>query len=165
MPELTSPEPDGRLPGEPPRRGARWWIGAVVAAAVFVTGMVFLLLPVTTVYYLDDHGNPYDVRSLYATRSDQMLLLPADLLDKSTSQTAVTSVRLGCGTAFSGPDSKLSGEAHGEDACSTAEQTRTIVGWLGVGLGLLGAAGLVAARRAQVRANAAQTHLPPSAGS
>ncbi|WP_158684591.1 hypothetical protein [Amycolatopsis orientalis] len=167
----TSPDPEGQaVPGRSrkPRRTALW-IG-LASAAFFVAGFVFLLLPVTALYYLDDHENPYRVETLYGTRSDQMLILPKALLDVadsgalSSSSDLVTSVRVGCGTAFSSPDAKLSADAHGAEGCAAAERPRMIMGWLGVGLGVLGAVGVGVLRRRQPRPNAAQTHFPPSAG-
>ncbi|MYW97220.1 hypothetical protein G3I59_43055 [Amycolatopsis rubida] len=137
----------------------------LAAAAVFVTGIVFFVLPVTTVYYLDRGERPIDVRTIYGTRSDQALLLPANMFGEGNPPRTGTSYRIGCGTALNSPDSKLAAESRGAEACSIAERPRMIVGWLGVGAGVLGAAGLVVGRRRQLRANAAQTHFPPSAGS
>lgn len=170
----TSPDPeDQAFPGRSRKTRARrtaLWIG-LGAAAVFVAGLVFLLLPVTALYYLDDNGTPYGVETLYGTRSDQMLILPKAMLDSddagnlSSSSDLVTSVRVGCGTALSSPDTRLSADARVDAGCAAAERPRMIIGWLGVGLGMLGAAGIVVIRRRQLRPNAAQTHLPPSAGS
>ncbi|MBB1156857.1 MULTISPECIES: hypothetical protein [Amycolatopsis] len=149
---------------KPLARRPAWWIG-LASAAFFVTGIVFFLLPVTALYYLDDAGNPTDVRAIYGTRSDQMLGLPANMFGRGDPPTDTTSVRIGCGTALSTPESWLITEAHGAEGCSAAERPRMIIGWLGVGLGMLGAAGLVVGGRRQPRPNAAQTHFPFSAGS
>ncbi|MET9260926.1 hypothetical protein [Amycolatopsis sp. NPDC004079] len=155
------------FPGEPrtalARRPARW-IG-LASAAAFVAGIVFFLLPVTALYYLDGNGNPTDVRTIYGTRSDQMLGLPANMFGQGDPPTDTTSVRIGCGTALSAPEGWLIAEAHGEDGCAVAERPRMIAGWLGVGLGALGAAGLAVGGRRQPMPNAAHTHFPPSAGS
>lgn len=164
----TSPDPEDQLfPGRSRKTLARrpaLWIG-LASAAVFLTGIVFLLLPVTALYYLDGNGNPYHVETLYGTRSDQMLGLPKDMFGPGDPPDSVTSVRVGCGTAFSSPETETIPDAHAGAGCAAAERPRTIVGWLGVGSGVLGAAGLVVASRRQLRPNAAQTHFPPSAGS
>ncbi|MGW7532128.1 hypothetical protein [Amycolatopsis sp. NPDC054798] len=170
----TSPDPDDQaFTGEHPAgqharpnaaRHPLLWLG-LACAAVFVTGIVFFLLPVTALYYLDGNGNPTAVRTIYGTRSDQMLGLPANRFGEGDPPNDTTSVRIACGTALSTPESWLITEAHGAEGCAMAERPRLIVGWLGIGLGVLGAAGLVVAGNRQLRANAAQTHFPPSAGS
>ncbi|MGW4396171.1 hypothetical protein ACWEHA_12850 [Amycolatopsis nivea] len=164
----TSPGPDDQAFPErsrnPLTRRPALWIG-LASAACFITGIVFFLPPVTALYYLDGAGNPTDVRAIYGTRSDQMLGLPANMFGQGDPPTDTTSVRIGCGTALSTPESWLITEAHGAEGCAVAERPRMIVGWLGVGLGVLGAAGLAVGSGRQLRPNAAHTHLPPSAGS
>lgn len=145
------------------RRPALWT--GLAAAAFFLAGIVFFLLPVTALYYLDAAGSPADVQTIYGTRSDQMLGIPANAFGQGDPPADTTSVRIDCGTALSTPESWLITEAHGPEGCAVAERPRMIAGWLGVGLGVLGAAGLVMGSRRQERANAAQTHFPPSAGS
>ncbi|WP_406640140.1 hypothetical protein [Amycolatopsis sp. WGS_07] len=169
-PPAMSPGPDDQaFTGEqhartnPDRRPALWV--ALASTAVFITGIVFFLLPVTALYYLDDAGNPTGVRTIYGTRNDQMLGLPANILGQGDPPTSTWSIRIGCGTALDTPQSRLGAQEHGAEGCAAAERPRMIVGWLGVGLGLLGAVGAVVLGRRQLRANAAQTHFPPSAGS
>ncbi|WP_409183795.1 hypothetical protein F9C11_05380 [Amycolatopsis sp. VS8301801F10] len=161
----TSPGPDDQaFPRRSSTRRPALWTG-LAAAAAFVTGIVFFLLPVTAIYYLDDAGNPTHVRTIYGTRNDQMLGLPANILGPGDPPEGTWSVRIGCGTALDTPASRLGAEQHGAEGCAEAERPRMIVGWLGVGAGLLGAVGVLVLRRRQLRPNAAQTHFPPSAGS
>lgn len=138
-------EPDQRGPNSllmlvNPLRRPRPWAWAV-SVLMFIAGLVFLLLPVTALYYLDDHGNPYQVETIYGTRSDQVLGLPADMFGPGQPPTDVTSVRLGCGTAFGHGKGEVKEGPDGPKACSTAERSRTIAGWLLFGLGVLGFAG------------------------
>ncbi|MBO0803813.1 MAG: hypothetical protein J2P25_12165 [Nocardiopsaceae bacterium] len=130
--DLNSP----RMPVSPFRRPRPWaW---ALSTLMFIAGLVFLLLPVTALYYLGGHGNPYNIETIYGTRSDEMLELPAGMFGPGQPPTDVTSVRLGCGTAFSSGEGEMKEGPSGPKACSAAEQTRTIAGWLLVGLGILG---------------------------
>lgn len=135
-------EPDPRDPNSPPMpvnplRRPRLWVWAV-SVLMFIAGLVFLLLPVTAIYYLDGQGDPYDIETLYATRSDEVLGLPAGMFGPGQPPTDVTSVRLGCGTAFNSGVGEVREGPDGPKACATAERPRTIVGWLLTGLGVLG---------------------------
>lgn len=127
------PTDDPDLPVSPLRR-ARLWVWAA-SILMFIAGLVFLMLPVTVVYYLGDHHKPYDVETVYATRSDQVLVGRKDLDDSSP---VVTSVRLGCGTALDHGKGEVKQGPDGPKACAIAERPRTIAGWLLVALGVLG---------------------------
>lgn len=120
-----------------PLRRPRPWTWAL-SVLLFIAGLVLLLLPVSVVYYLDGHGNPYQIDTIYGTRSDEELGLPAGMFGPGQPPTDVTSIRLDCGTAF-GPGAGE--EPAGPEACSIAEQPRTVAGWLLTGLGVVGFAG------------------------
>jgi hypothetical protein len=121
-----------------PFRRPKLWT-RTLTVLMFLGGLVLLLLPVTALYYLDDNGNPYDVRTIYATRSDQTMTFPSDLFEPGSSEpfTMLTSVRLGCGTAFN-PGKNEEKKFSGPRACSSAEAVRTIAGWSLAGLGVFG---------------------------
>lgn len=141
--EKPAEEPDLRDPNSPqmllnPLRRPRLWTWGL-SILMFIGGMVLLLLPVTALYYLDDNGNPYDVETIYGTRTDQNLIMPSDLTAPADQPvTLVTSVRLGCGTAFNPGEDETKQGPDGPRACSTAEAPRTIAGWSLAGLGMLG---------------------------
>ena len=142
-------EPDAETPASSPAvpPGRLWrpkpWLWAV-AGLLVVASLFVLLSPVTVVYQLDSHGNPANLQVLSETRSDQVLDIPSDWdAPDGTPVTYVTSVRLGCGTAFTSGENEAK-EPGGVPACSSGERPRTIVGWILAGLGLLGfAAGFV----------------------
>lgn len=134
--------PERRDPNAPrmstgPLERPKPWAWAA-SALLFIAGLVFLLLPVTALYYLDGHRDPYHVETIYGTRSDQVLGLPAGMFGHGDPPTDVTSVRLGCGTAFDSGKGEAKEGPDGPKACSAAERPRTIGGWLLTGLGVLG---------------------------
>lgn len=140
-------EPDLRDPGSPgmlfnPLRRPRLWTWTL-STLMIIGGLVLLLLPVTALYYLDDNDSPYDIRTMYTTRSDQTMILPSDLVETDSSKpfTLLTSVRLGCGTALNSGENEVEHEPDGPQACSSAEAPRTIAGWSLAGLGVLGFVG------------------------
>ncbi len=127
------------------RRLPRPWVRlASVVALGFALWL--LLVPRIALYYVDD-GVPYDVDVKYAWgrgTSDQMMLLPADLFSRDpTVGGLVTSVRLNCGFVFTSADNG-SGFPGSAAACSAVETPRLIGG---IGLGVLGIAGLVVVSR------------------
>ncbi len=111
-----------------------------------------LLVPRIALYYVND-GAPYDVDAKYAWgrgTSDQVMTLPADLLGEDDptigsggADGVITSVRLNCGLVFTSGDNEADSPG-GPTACSEIETPRLLAG---IGLGVLGIAGFVIARR------------------
>jgi hypothetical protein len=135
-----------------PARNPRPWVRlASVVALGFALWL--LLVPRIALYYVDDGGSPYEVDVKYAWgrgTSDQVMILPADLFGEEDptvggggSDGLVTSVRLNCGLVFTSGDNEADSPG-GAVACAQVETPR-LVG--GIGLGVLGIAGFVIARR------------------
>jgi hypothetical protein len=135
-----------------PFRHARRWarIASVVALGF---ALWLLLVPRIALYYTDDNGAPYDVNVKYAWgrgTSDQVMILPADLFGAADpvvgnggTDGLVTSVRLNCGLVFTTGDNEADSPG-GASVCSDVETPRLFGG---IGLGVLGVAGLFLARR------------------
>ena len=158
-------DPDGpntaRMRINPLRRPKLWaW---TVCVLMVVTGMIFLVLPVTAVYIIDGQGHVHDVQTVYANRSDQVIVAPADLLDPSQPVTLEVFARLSCGTAFTSGTGEADERDGGPPACAAAERPRMIVGWLLVGLGVVGFAGGIALPSARFPVKDAEAQ-PPKPG-
>lgn len=135
----------------PFRRPRRWVRLASVVALGFALWLV--LVPRIALYYVDDGGEPYGVDVKYAWgrgTSDQVMVLPSDMFGEEDPVAGsggddgmVTSVRLNCGLVFTSGDDEAD-RPGGEAACSEIETPR-LVG--GIGLAVLGIAGLVVAGR------------------
>ncbi|MFG2784510.1 hypothetical protein ACGFY7_42620 [Streptomyces prunicolor] len=130
-------------------RRPRFWV-RLVSITVFLLAGWLLLVPRTASYLVSDEGRPYDMSVLYSwDTSDQTLIFPKaffeeDSADTGESSELVTSVRLDCGTAFTSGENEDARPGDGEEACSEVETPRR---FLGLGLVLLGAAGLWSAPR------------------
>jgi hypothetical protein len=146
-PSDEEPEPRGREASRV-RRGPAGRLTLliwVVSTVLIIGGLVVWLIPVTAVYYRGEKAGPYDIRTIYGTRSDQTLIFPSNLEDPDSTEpvTLVTSVRLGCGTALSDGENETE-EPDGPEACSSAEWNRNAGGF---GLVVLGGLGIFAGFR------------------
>jgi hypothetical protein len=120
-------------------RKLRPWVWLAAAVVAFGFAAWLLLIPRSAVYYVDDDGHPYDVRAVNSSgRSDQMMSGPFDMADPTE---FATSIRIGCGTAFTTGEHPDSWPGI-DEACSQIETPRRITG---ISLTVLGVAGLVCA--------------------
>ncbi|EHR61392.1 hypothetical protein [Saccharomonospora cyanea] len=134
-----------------PLRRPRLW-GRLASSVALGFALWLLLVPRIALYYVGEGGAPYDVDVKYAWgrgTSDQVMILPADLLGEDDPVIGggtvglVTSVRLNCGLVFTSGDNEADSPG-GPAACSEVETPRLLTG---IGLGVLGVAGFVLARR------------------
>lgn len=113
-------------------------------AIAFGFAVWLLLVPRMALYYLGSADGPMDLYSTYAWgrgTSDQMLVLPGDLVNSEAAM--AVSVRLNCGTTIT-PGGSETEYPIGERACSEIEDPRLLGG---IGLGLLGGIALFVVRR------------------
>ncbi len=123
----------------------------VVSVLVLGVALWVLLVSRIVLYYVGDTGGPFDIRAKYAWgrgTSDQVMILPSawpadEGVPVDPRSVLVTSVRLNCDTVFTSGGREQASPG-GEVACSRVESPRRIGG---IGLGVLGIAGLVVAAR------------------
>lgn len=122
----------------PFRRPAPWV--RLLSVAALLAAVWLLLVPRTALYYVDDQGQPEDVYSVlsWSTGRDQMMLLDKNMFEQNAPSDFATSVRLGCGTAFTAGDNEGKRDAHGPEACAQIETPRLIIGIGAAVLGVLG---------------------------
>lgn len=136
-----------------PFRRPQLWVRLLAVAALLVA-VWLLLTPRTVLYYVDDQGNPDEVRSVYSWSAgrDQMMMLDKNMFEQGAPPDFATSVRLGCGTALTEGDGESKRDAHGPKACAEVETPRLIIG---IGAAVLGVVGFpFAARLARRQATA-----------
>lgn len=119
----------------------RLWIRIASLAALLAAAWL-LLIPRTALYSVDDEGRPQDVRAKwswsYSGRDGNVTMIhPSDLVDTGEPVKLTTSVRLGCGTAFTSGEYEGE-EPHGKAACSQMETPRRIIGLPLAALGVIG---------------------------
>jgi hypothetical protein len=136
-------------PNPPTRTGLRTVVRLAAVAAIGF-GLWLLLVPRTVNYKLDENNEPVDVVTTYTWGSDadnKVVLWagawPDDVTEDGNDHLFIHSVRVGCGSVFTGADGNSTSTLA---ACSQVE-TMPLAG--GIALVLSGAAGLGLARRIQ----------------